>query len=151
MEKQEDERLPLVDRLWKTHLEVDISEWEQVTHKKIGDNLRCYPIIIVFAVAIAYLWDASIAIQYPAFVGKAAACVWALWLFWFGTLTVIQTTWLFANFLFNLIGLKENATTQSNVNWKIFFLLISIILSGLFIVGAVDLVLLIYTKTPKYS
>lgn len=142
---------PALDRLWKTYLEVDISTWEPATHKKIGDNLRCYPVVVAFAIAVIYLWNAPAPTPFLLLSTKIAAALWSLWVFWYACLTVMQTVWLFANFWAFLIGVQKKGERNYFLLLKLILLLASAVLSGFFMWGAVKLGWLIYTHAPKYS
>lgn len=142
--KQQDN--PVV-RVLRRHLEFDVwNSWESITHKKIGDNLRCYPIIVFFAVAIPYLWDIPGKSQW---VTKLAAITWSAWLGWYVILTLIQTFSLFSAVIPDIFGkdIRTNASWMSAILRLLITLSISVA-SGFFMLGAGCIAWLIYSHAP---
>ncbi|WP_297832594.1 hypothetical protein [Pseudomonas sp.] len=142
--KQQDN--PII-RVLRRHLEFDVwNNWESITHKKIGDNLRCYPIIVLFAVAIPYLWG------FPGkspWVTKFAAITWSAWLGWYVVLTLIQTYSLFSAVIPEIFGksVRKNPTLMSAILRLLITLSISVA-SGFFMIGAGFIAWLIYSRAP---
>lgn len=137
---------PLV-RVLSRHLESDVwNNWETITHKKIGDNLRCYPIIVVYAVAIPYLWEFH---GKAPWVTKFAAITWSAWLGWYVILTLIQTYSLFAAVIPDILG--KNVKSDKSMRTAILRIFISLsvsVASGFFMIGAGCIAWLIYSHSP---
>jgi hypothetical protein len=140
----------VVTRILSDQLDSELWSWEKVTHKKIGENLRCYPVITVFSVAILYLWNTPLTLfGWETVILKIAAVTWAGWIAWYTFLTLIQTFWLFGSFFPQV--LKSEARIETNFMFRTRFaaLLLSSVAAGFFIIGAMYLAVLIYQHSPK--
>ncbi|MDQ7969953.1 MAG: hypothetical protein REI95_09945, partial [Oxalicibacterium faecigallinarum] len=56
-----------------------------------ADNLRSYPVIVVFYVAITYLWTAPTSGNIPVWLPKAFSIIWGGWTLLFFMLTAAQS------------------------------------------------------------
>ena len=140
----------VINRILREQLDSELWAWEKVTHKKIGENLRCYPVITVFSVAILYMWNTPFLVfGWQTAILRIAAVTWAAWIAWYTLLTLIQTFWLFGSFFPQV--LKSEARIETNFMFRIRFaaLLLSSVAAGFFIIGAMYLAVLIYQHAPK--
>jgi len=84
----------LVDR----YLETEKLIRDGITLKAIADNLRSYPVIVIFWLAIAYLWKAppspNLPSWIPEYASQGVAALWGTWLFLFSVLTAMQSGFL---------------------------------------------------------
>lgn len=118
------------------YLEVPVIGNHVSTHKQIGDNLRAYPVIVIFGVAISYLWTFPGWQYYPSWMFKVAAVVWALWVSWYSVLTIIQTH--------NLLSNSIRRIMPEWINRHILFrLVVAVTIEWFFIFGAISIALLI--------
>lgn len=134
-------------RILSRHLDFDMwNNWESITHKKIGDNLRCYPVIVLFAVAIPYLWAFPGKAQW---VTKIAAITWTAWLGWYSILTLVQTYSLFTALIPEVVGRPARASTSlTGAVLKLLLMLTLSSASGFFMIGAGYMAWLIYSRAP---
>lgn len=113
------------------------------THKKIGDNLRAYPVIAIFGVAVSYLWKFPGWEYYPSWMFKVAAIVWALWVSWYSVLTIIQTHNLLSNSLRKIMPQWINRHIRLRM-------VVAVAIEWFFILGAITIAILILNHSlPK--
>lgn len=118
------------------YLDVPVIGYHVSTHKQIGDNLRAYPVIVIFGVAVFYLWTFPGWEYYPSWMFKGAAVVWALWVSWYSVLTIIQTHNLLANSIRRIM--------PEWINRHILFrMVVAVTIEWFFILGAISIALLI--------
>jgi hypothetical protein len=138
--------------LFEHYLDIDFPKWERVNHKKIGDNLRCYPIIAAFGVAILYLWDVPyVVFGYNTLVAKIASVIWGIWLAWFALLTVFQTAWIFSSAFPDLINLVGQPQTKAARRAWLFIALLSSTAAGFFLIGTIQLAWVIFSHAAKFA
>lgn len=113
------------------------------THKQIGDNLRAYPVIAIFAVAVSYLWTFPGWEYYPSWMFKVAAVVWAAWVTWYSVLTIVQTHKLLSDSIFTVMP-------EWISRHRRFRMVVAITIEWFFIFGAISIALLILNHSlPK--
>lgn len=113
------------------------------THKQIGENLRAYPVIAIFGVAISYLWTFPGWEYYPSWMFKVAAVVWAVWVAWYSVLTIIQTHKLLSDSIFRVMPRWIGRNTLLRM-------VVAITIEWFFILGAISIALLILNHSlPK--
>lgn len=125
------------------YLEFPVIGIQVSTHKQIGDNLRAYPVIAIFALAVSYLWTFPGWEFYPSWMFKVAAGVWAAWITWYSVLTIVQTHKLLSDSIFGVMP-----------KWirrhRLFRMVVAITIEWFFIFGAISIALLILNHSlPK--
>lgn len=118
------------------YLEVPVMGTQVSTHKQIGDNLRAYPVIAIFGVAVSYLWTFPGWGYYPSWMFKVAAVVWSAWVSWYSVLTVIQTHKLLSD------SISRIAPEWINRH-RLFRMVVVVTIEWFFILGAISIALLI--------
>jgi len=125
------------------YLEAPVIGVRVSTHKQIGDNLRAYPVIALFGVAISYLWIFPGWGYYPAWMFKVAAVVWAAWVAWYSLLTIIQTHKLLSDSIHRIMPKRINRNI-------ILRMAVAVTIELFFILGAISIALLILNHSlPK--
>lgn len=133
--------ISLIDK----YIESDVLVKQIATHKRIGDNLRCYPVIVILTVAVFYIWNVQGYAVYPSWAFKAAAVIWSAWIFWFSVLTFFQTHQLFVDLAHDWMGLRLMRKPLLRTIYRVALFCASLLL----MLGAVTMVFAIASLTSK--
>lgn len=139
MSKPEKPTQGYFERLFEHYLEVDKFIADGPSLKALGDNLRNYPLIVVFWAGIGLLWTKG------QLVFSVAALLWGAWLAFFSVLTVIQSS-----FLVILVGVDLGKRVEGHnlreKNWFVYWLAV---LSAFFFMTSILLAVALYGTLRK--